>query len=91
MNQLAFPLAPKDLDDEQRLAAAIAARTGRDLSAGLIDRGERAAALRIAIVINKLQGEFGRDFEAIYGEALPPVQRLDEPVESKSRKGATHA
>lgn len=85
MSQLTFALPARALDDEHRLAAAIAARTGRDLTAGLTDRAERAAALRIAIVMNKLQGEFGADYAAIYGEALPPVQRLNRETNGKGK------
>lgn len=66
------------LDAEIDLAQAIHAKTGRDLFAGVTGREDRQAAARIAIAINKLEGEFGQAYERIYGEPLPERKRLEK-------------
>lgn len=75
------------LDSEIGLAAAIHAKTGRDLFAGVTEPADRQAAARIAIVMNKLEAEFGETYQRIYGEPIPERRRLDPPVEVKTRKG----
>lgn len=66
------------LDAEIDLAQAIHAKTGRDLFAGVTGREDRQAAARIAIVINRLESEFGQAYERIYGEPLPERKRLEK-------------
>lgn len=75
------------LDDETELAKAIFAKTGRDLFAGVTEPSDRQAAARIAIVMNGLQSEFGAAYKRVYGEELPPVQRISRP-ETAKRKSA---
>lgn len=69
------------LDAEIDLARAIHAKTGRDLFAGVTDRKDRQAAARIAIVINRLEGEFGETYQRIYGEPLPERVRIKQNIE----------
>lgn len=68
------------LDAEIDLATAIHAKTGRDLFAGVTGREDRQAAARIAIVINRLESEFGATYQRIYGEPIPERKRLDKPT-----------
>lgn len=78
------------LDSEIDLAAALIARTGRDLFAGTTDTAECMARARICIVMNKLDDDlmgsrtFAQVFESIYAEPL----RAGKPVtETQTRKG----
>jgi hypothetical protein len=64
-------------DDEAGLARAIHAKTGRDLFAGVTDAKDRQAAARIAIVMNRLEGEFGDAYARIYGEPIPLRKRIN--------------
>lgn len=75
------------LDAEIDLARAIHARTGRDLFAGVTGKADRQAAARIAIVMNRLEDEFGATYQRIYGEPIPERQRIEQPPEVKTRKG----
>lgn len=86
MSQSQNALPFKTFDQEYDLAQALLARTGRDLFAGITNPDDRKAAARIAIIMNRLQGEFGARYESIYGEPLPQVRRLDPPP--KTRKSA---
>lgn len=76
------------LDSEIELAAALIARTGRDLFAGVTDPTERKARARICIVINKLDAEFmgGRTFcqvfESIYSE---PLRAANQPQRERKK------
>lgn len=79
MNQSQKTLGFIRLDGEIGLATALHARTGRDLFAGVTARADRQAAARIAIVMNKLESEFGADYQRIYGEPLPERRRI-KPV-----------
>jgi hypothetical protein len=83
-SQNAFPF--NRLDSELGLARAIHAKTGRDLFAGVTDAKDRQAAARIAIVMNRLEGEFGDAYARIYGETLPERQRLA----TTTTKGKSH-
>ena len=76
----------KRFDDEMDLAKAIFAKTGRDLFAGVTEPKDRQAAARIAIVMNRLQSEFGAAYKSVYGEELPPVQRISQPETSKRKR-----
>lgn len=78
MTQAALNLEPGVIRDDAQLAAALRRKTGRDLFAGVEDRGARQAAARIAIVMNRLEAEFGADYERVYGEPLPKRQRLEK-------------
>lgn len=74
------------LDSEIGLATALHAKTGRDLFKGVTEPADRQAAARIAIVMNRLEGEFGATYESIYGEPLPEKRRLEQPIEPKKSK-----
>lgn len=71
-------------DSELDLASALYAKTGRDLFAGVTEPADRQAAARIAIVMNKLEGEFGPLYARVYGEPLPERQRMETPARRKS-------
>jgi len=66
------------LDSEIELARAIHEKTGRDLFAGVTDAKDRQAAARIAIVINRLESEFGATYQRIYGEPIPERVRINQ-------------
>lgn len=74
------------LEAEIDLAQAIHAKTGRDLFAGVTDRVDRQAAARIAIVINRLEAEFGEAYQRIYGEAIPARVRIKQNIETRKGK-----
>lgn len=84
MSQAAFNF--RQLQSEIGLAAALHAKTGRDLFAGLTNPKDRQAAARIAIVMNRLEAEFGGAYQSVYGEALPERHRII-PEPSKQSKG----
>lgn len=73
------------LDSEIELAAALIARTGRDLFAGTTDPSECKARARIQIVMNKLDAElmgsrtFAQVFESIYAEPLRAAKPTTTP------------
>lgn len=73
------------LDTEAGLGAALSATIGRDLFKGLTDPTERQAAARIVIIMRRLEADYGRAYEAIYGEPLPVRRRLTLPIASKKR------
>ena len=83
MTQSQNAFAFNRLDDEIGLAVAIHAKTGRDLFAGVTDPKDRQAAARIAIVMNRLEAQFGEAYARIYGEPLPERTRIGQP----QRKG----
>jgi hypothetical protein len=74
------------LDAEIDLATALHAKTGRDLFAGVTGREDRQAAARIAIVMNRLEGEFGEAYQRIYGEAIPGRVRIKQNIETRKGK-----
>jgi hypothetical protein len=73
-NQNAFQF--NHLTSEIGLANALFAKTGRDLFKGLTTTADRKAAARIAIVMNRLEAEFGSAYQALYGEPLPVRARI---------------
>lgn len=78
MTQAVLDLEPGVIRDDAQLAAELRRRTGRDLFAGLVLRADRQAAARIAIVMNRLEAEFGADYERVYGEPIPQRRRLEK-------------
>lgn len=72
------------LDAEIGLAKALRERTGRDLFEGRTTPADRQAAARIAIIMNRLEAEFGAAYQRIYGEPLPERQILTKQ-QGKSR------
>jgi hypothetical protein len=73
-----------ELTGEGGLFQAIIARTGRDIFAGVTEPKDRQAAARIAIVINKLEAEFGAYYQRIYGEPLPERRRITQPTKGEA-------
>lgn len=86
MSQTQRALNFNRLDDEIGLARAIHAKTGRDLFKGQTNPVDRQAAARIAIIVNKLEREFGAAYARIYGEALPERVRITAPKTEKGRE-----
>lgn len=76
------------LDAEIDLATAIHAKTGRDLFDGITDRADRQAAARIAILMNRLEAEFGQAYQRIYGEPLPERKPIETET-PRRRKAAS--
>jgi len=72
-----------NLDAELGLAKALRERTGRDLFEGRTTPADRQAAARIAIIMNRLEAEFGAAYQRIYGEPLPERR----PVTTTNDKG----
>lgn len=68
----------RDIDNEATLIKRVAAVTTRDFYAGITSWNDRKAAIRIAIVVNKLKGQFAEDFERVYGEPLVLEKQLTE-------------
>jgi hypothetical protein len=73
------------LTSEMGLANGIFAKTGRDLFAGLTTPQDRKAAARIAIVMNRLESEFGAAYQSIYGEPLPQVRALEPTTKRRGK------
>lgn len=74
------------LTSEMGLANEIFAKTGRDLFVGLTTPQDRQAAARIAIVMNRLESEFGAAYQSVYGEPLPERARVNPvPIKSKGK------
>lgn len=76
------------LEDELGLARALLDKTGRDLFKGITNPADRQAAARIAIIVNRLETEFGATYQRIYGEALPERVRLTPPKTQRRETAA---